>query len=151
MELTYYTDYALRVLLYAGAQGERRVPMREIARAYGISQDHLRKVVHRLARHGYLQTTQGRSGGLRLGCAPGAIRVGDVVRLMEDSLELIHCDRGPCPLCGHCSLKRALNGARDQFIQHLDGVTLEELLADPGTAQQLRRLSQDDPLPTSNG
>ncbi|MBK1735727.1 hypothetical protein CKO15_10630 [Halorhodospira abdelmalekii] len=140
MELTYHTDYALRVLIYAGAQSERRVTMREIAQAYNISQEHLRKVVHRLARHGYLQTTQGRSGGLQLAREPTTIRVGEVVRLMEESLELIHCERGPCPLCGRCSLKRALNSARDQFLNHLDGITLEELLADPATAEQLRRL-----------
>ncbi len=151
MELTYYTDYALRVLLYAGAQGERRVTMREIAAAYGISQEHLRKVVHRLARHGYLHTTQGRAGGMQLAREPGAIRIGEVVRLMEDSLELIHCERGPCPLCGHCSLKRVLNGARDQFIAYLDGFTLEQLLADPVTAQQLRRLPLDEKPTTSAG
>ncbi|MBK5944532.1 RrF2 family transcriptional regulator [Halorhodospira halophila] len=151
MELTYYTDYALRVLLYAGAQGARRVTMREIAGAYGISQEHLRKVVHRLSRHGYLHTTQGRSGGLQLAREPAEIRVGEVVRLMEDSLELIHCDRGPCPLCGHCSLKRVLNGARDQFIEYLDGFTLEQLLADPGTAQQLRRLPLNETPATFAG
>jgi len=126
------------------------VTMREVAQAYGISQEHLRKVVHRLARHGYLETTQGRSGGLRLGRAPASIRIGDVVRLMEDSLELIHCDRGPCPLCGHCSLKRVLNGARDRFLAYLDEFTLEQLLADPQTAQQLERLPRAGSAPAAS-
>lgn len=140
MELTYYTDFALRVLLYAGSQDGRRVSISEVAQAYGISQDHLRKVVHRLAQHGYLETTQGRNGGLRLSCAASSIRLGDVVRLMEESLELIDCNRGPCPLCGNCELKRALNGALGEFMGYLDGVTLEQLLADPGTKHQLQHL-----------
>ncbi|MFP4129665.1 MAG: RrF2 family transcriptional regulator [Halorhodospira sp.] len=142
MELTYYTDFALRVLLYTAGYPERRVTMREIAGAYGISQEHLRKVVHRLARHGYLQTAQGRTGGMRLARPAAEIRVGEVVELMEDSLELIHCGREPCPLCGACSLKRALDAARDAFLDHLNQVTLAQLLEDPSTAEQVRRLAR---------
>ncbi len=142
MELTYYTDFALRVLLYTAGYPERRVAMREVAGAYGISQEHLRKVVHRLARHGYLQTAQGRSGGMQLARPATEIRVGEIVELMEDSLELIHCGREPCPLCGTCSLKRALDDARDSFLDHLNRITLAELLEDPATADRVRSLAR---------
>ena len=142
MELTYYTDYALRVLLYAAAHRDRRVTMREVAGAYRISQEHLRKVVHRLARHGYLETVQGRAGGLRLGRPAEEIRVGEIVALMEDSLDLIHCAREPCPLCGACALKDALDEARDRFLERLDQTTLADIAADSRTAQQLLRLSE---------
>ncbi len=141
MELTYYTDFALRVLLYAAGHAERRVTLREIAAAYGISQEHLRKVVHRLARHGYLETVQGRAGGLRLARASEAVRVGEVVRLMEEGLEVIDCSRGPCPLCGACSLKAALDDARDRFLERLDQVTLAQLLESPATAERIRALA----------
>ncbi|MFP4648695.1 MAG: RrF2 family transcriptional regulator [Halorhodospira sp.] len=141
MELTYYTDFALRVLLYAAGHPERRVTMREIAGAYGISQEHLRKVVHRLARHGYLRTVQGRAGGMQLAQPATQIRVGEIIQLMEDSLELIDCDREPCPLSGACSLKRALDEARALFLKHLDQITLAQLLEDPATARQIRNLA----------
>lgn len=85
MQLTYFTDLSLRVLRYLAQKpaGYPRVPMREIAHFYRVSHEHLRKVVHRLAAEGYLATTQGRHGGLRLGRPSSRINVGDVVEAME--------------------------------------------------------------------
>lgn len=66
MRLTRYTDYAMRVLLYLGARQDRLCSIAEIAGAYGISQNHLMKVVSDLAGAGYLVSVRGRSGGVRL-------------------------------------------------------------------------------------
>lgn len=142
MELTHLTDYALRVLMYAGTQDERRVTMREIATAYDISLEHLRKVVHQLAAHGYLETFRGRGGGLRLAQPAGNIRLGAVVAVVERSMEIVDCDRQPCPLRGCCALKDALDDARDAFMQRLDAYTLADLLADRRTRHQIGRLEQ---------
>ena len=69
MRLTRYTDYALRVLTYLGAQPDRVCSIAEIARAYGISQNHLMKVAHDLGKAGYVEGVRGR-GGIRLGKPP---------------------------------------------------------------------------------
>jgi len=140
MELTYLTDYGLRVLMYAGVNPDRRIPMREVARAYDISLEHLRKVVHRLACHGYLETTRGRGGGLRLACPPQEIRIGDVVTLMEHSLDIVHCERQPCPLSGCCALKWALDDARGAFLERLNDYTLASLLGTHCTVHRIRAL-----------
>ncbi|WP_420797843.1 Rrf2 family transcriptional regulator [Halorhodospira halochloris] len=79
MQLTYYTDYALRLLLYAAAHHERRITMREVATAYGISLEHLRKIVHQLAQNGYLITSQGRNGGA------GGLRYMTRLRMAEET------------------------------------------------------------------
>ncbi|MFO7857383.1 MAG: Rrf2 family transcriptional regulator [Ectothiorhodospiraceae bacterium] len=142
MQLTFHTDYGLRVLMFAGAHGDRRVTMREIASAYSISLEHLRKVVHRLAQTGFLVTTKGRAGGLRLACEPESIRVGDVVMAMEDSLDVMDCSRQPCPLCGGCSLKTVFESARQAFIDHLNAYTLADLLRNTSTFNELQRLGQ---------
>ncbi|SEO48734.1 RrF2 family transcriptional regulator [Aquisalimonas asiatica] len=142
MELTYHTDYGLRVLMYAGAHRDRRVTMREIAQSYDISLEHLRKVVHRLAQHGYLITTKGRAGGLTLGAPPETMRIGDIVLAMEESMAIIDCNRQPCPLCGGCSLKAVLESARTAFIEQLNTFTLEDVLGDTTTFGQLQRLTQ---------
>lgn len=137
MELTQHTDYGLRVLMYAAVHSERRVTMREVASVYGISMEYLRKVVHRLARSGLLETTQGRAGGLTLGQPAETIRIGDVVELLEESTVIVNCDRQPCPLRGACALKRSLDNARHAFLAELNRVTLAEFAADQPTANRL--------------
>lgn len=141
MELTYHTDYALRVLMYAGASDGRRVTLSEIASAYDISKEHLRKVVHRLAREGLLSTVKGRSGGLVLGRDPETIRVGEVVRIMEPSMCIVDCTRQPCRLNGHCSLKSVFDRAREAFIRELDKATLADLLMQERTVKRIRGLA----------
>lgn len=140
MQLTSLTDYGLRVLMYAGVHADRRVTLREIASAYGISLEHLRKVVHQLAQAGYLQTTRGRTGGMMLACPPGEIRIGDVVLALEHELEIIDCTRQPCPLCDACSLKGVLDDARGAFVGRLNRYTLADLLGHRVTWQRIRDL-----------
>ena len=101
MKLTLFTDYSIRVLLYLGARPERLCSIGEVAQAYGVSQNHLMKVVNRLAREGYVESARGRSGGIRLGRAPAEINLGALVRATEDGFELVDC--GGCvvaPACG---------------------------------------------------
>lgn len=66
MRLTIFTDYSLRVLMYVGAQDDSTVTVEEIAARYGISRNHLTKVVRRLGQLGYLSTARGRGGGMTL-------------------------------------------------------------------------------------
>lgn len=149
MELTHLTDYALRVLMYAGVHDQRRVTMREISMAYGISLEHLRKVVHQLASLDYIETSRGRGGGLWLAQAPDRIGLGAVVNAFERSMDIVDCDQQPCALHGDCALKWAFEDARDAFMQRLDAYTLEDLIANPVTRDRLHRLEQPvrGPLP----
>ena len=81
MQLTLYTDYSLRVLLYLGLNPPRMATITEIADSYQISRNHLVKVVHNLATQGFVHTTRGRGGGLTLARAPTDINIGDVVKI----------------------------------------------------------------------
>jgi Rrf2 family nitric oxide-sensitive transcriptional repressor len=83
MRLTLYTDYALRTLMYLGLAEPRQASISEVARAYGISENHLIKVVHHLGRLGIVKTSRGRGGGVRLAHSPAQITIGRVVRLTE--------------------------------------------------------------------
>jgi Rrf2 family nitric oxide-sensitive transcriptional repressor len=130
MRLTTYTDYALRVLLYLGARPERLASIGEISRAYGVSQNHLMKVVNDLARAGYVASVRGRSGGIRLGRAPEAINVGEVVRHTEDGFDLVDC--GACVIAPVCGLTGVLSDAVGAFLAVLDGHTLADLMAARG-------------------
>ena len=129
MRLTRYTDYALRTLIYLGLNEPRQSSIGEIARAYGISENHLTKVVHQLGRLGLVRTIRGRGGGLRLALDPAEIVVGAVVRRTEEDLALVECfSGGACAITPSCRLRRALGEALAAFLAVLDGYTLADLL-----------------------
>jgi Rrf2 family transcriptional regulator, nitric oxide-sensitive transcriptional repressor len=137
MQLTRLTDYGLRVLLFVGKQHDRVCTMREIAGYYHISLEHLRKVVHKLAILGYLNTSQGRNGGIVLGRPAAAIRIGDVVVALEEDLSIVDCHALGCVLQPGCSLKSALDRGRVAFVATLNEVTLADLLGDEAMHHQL--------------
>ncbi|MBK6471437.1 MAG: Rrf2 family transcriptional regulator [Betaproteobacteria bacterium] len=133
MQLTKWTDYSLRVLMYCAAQTERGTPVTitEIGQAHGISRSHLTKVVMSLAALGYLETTRGRGGGLRLMAPASEIRIGEVVRRTETDFTLLECfdaALNTCGLAGRCRLESVLHQAMARFLEVLDGVTLADLM-----------------------
>jgi Rrf2 family transcriptional regulator, nitric oxide-sensitive transcriptional repressor len=130
MELSRFTDYSLRTLLFAGLHPDRILTVPEVANAYGISENHLVKVTHKLGKLGYLETRRGRSGGFRLSREPEAINLGEVVRATE-SLALVEClgsDGGRCPIVRACILKRVIAEARDAFLETFDRYTLQDMI-----------------------
>jgi Rrf2 family nitric oxide-sensitive transcriptional repressor len=130
VKLTQYTDYSLRVLMYLGFSGGAPATIGEIAGQYGISRNHIVKVVHQLGLLGYIQTIRGKGGGLRLAREPAKIGIGDVVRDME-SLDIVEC-HGPnnrCILSPYCVLSGALKDATAEFLKSLDRLTLADLIA----------------------
>lgn len=136
MQLTIYTDYSLRVLLYLGLHPEKRVTISEIADAYGVSRNHLVKVVHNLALEGWIHTIRGKSGGMQLAFPPEQINVGAVVRKTEPHMNLLECfdkEINTCPIISTCALKRALYQARKAFMDVLDQYTIADVLGQPQT------------------
>ncbi len=126
MRLTLYTDYALRVLIYLAARPEARSSIAEIAKAYGISQNHLMKVVNELARAGFVASMRGRSGGVSLARPAAEINVGAVVRRTEDGFELVDC--GQCAISPACGLTGVLAEAVTAFLRVLDSYSLADLV-----------------------
>ena len=129
MRLTNFSDYALRMLMYAASAGDRLITIEETARVYGLSKAHLNKVANTLTRAGYLKAVRGRSGGLMLGRDPEAIRVGDVIRLTEPDFALVECfaTGNQCVLTGSCKLTGVLNEAAASFHATLDRYTLADI------------------------
>lgn len=130
MKLTRFTDYSLRVLMYLGLKDDERVTIREISDAYGISRNHLMKVVSLLTRMGYLDARRGPGGGISLAKDPREIIIADVVRDMEDDLNLVECfcEGGHCVISPFCELKGALTKALSAYLETLEEYTLLDLL-----------------------
>ena len=129
--MTMHTDYALRVLLYLAHFPDRRIGTREISTAYGISKNHLVRVVQTLAENGFVHATVGRSGGVELRRTPKDICLGDVVRATEASFRLVECHdavNNTCPIVPVCGLKGMLDTALAAFLAELDKQTLASLV-----------------------
>lgn len=140
MQLTRFTDYALRVLMFVGRHDDRVCTMREIALHHRISLEHLRKVIHKLAKLGYLSSSRGRGGGIVLGRDAAKIRLGDVIMATEEDMSIVDCEALECILQPGCSLKTALNRARRAFIVTLNEITLGELLANSRMKRQFKHV-----------
>jgi len=131
MTLTRFSDYALRVLMFAAVRGDQPFSVSEVARTYELSKNHLAKVVNRLVRTGHLNARRGRGGGVWLGRDPKTIRLGKLVRLTENESPLVECFNAKsnrCRLTPACRLKGALGQALDAFYKCLDEQTLADLV-----------------------
>lgn len=148
MRVSTYSDYALRVLMQAALRRPARITVDEVAQAFGISRHHLVKVVHDLGQHGYLATWRGIGGGFTLALPPEKIRVGDIVRLGEESETVIDCkDRlgRRCQIFPACRLKGVLDEAAAAFFAVLDSYTLRDLLGQASTLAKLLQIGIQRP------
>src|SRR5690606_12767830 len=131
MQLSLYSDYALRTLMALATSGDT-LSVEEIARRYGVSRNHLAKVAQRLQAEGFVETFRGRGGGMKLARDPQDIVVGDVVRRFENFDGFVACfaGGGGCTVDGPCGLKPALKAALNAFLAELDKYRLSELVRD---------------------
>lgn len=130
MRLTNFSDYALRLLLYAAAVENRLFTIEEAAEAYDISRHHLTKVAMILARAGFLTAVRGRAGGLALAKEPSKINLGEVLRVTEPDFDVVEClaQDGHCHISRVCGLPAIANEATSAFLRTFDRYTLEDVL-----------------------
>jgi Rrf2 family nitric oxide-sensitive transcriptional repressor len=131
MKHTTHADFALRVLLYLRVAPQRRGSVGDIALAHRVSRHHMDKVVQHLANAGLVETTRGRGGGVELVRDPASIRVGDVMRAMENDFAVVEC-LGParfCRVAGVCGARSVFARALDAYFAVLDETTLEDIAA----------------------
>ena len=135
MQLSKFTDYSLRVLIYTAAKNPEKVSITELAEAYNISRNHLVKVVNQLARMGYLDTARGRGGGILLGQPAGDIVIGDVIEAVEPGFDMAECFRleeNHCRLTPVCRLRGIMDDAKTAFLRELSRYTLADIVQEPG-------------------
>lgn len=128
MQLTSFTDYGLRALIYMASLPEGRMTsISAVTDVYGVSRNHMVKIVNQLSRAGYVATMRGKNGGIRLGKPANDIVIGDVVRELEP-LTLVNCSSVFCHITPACRLKQALADAVQRFLEELDNYTLADLV-----------------------
>lgn len=150
MHLSTFTDYSLRVLIYAAARSPQQVSLTELAEAYGISRNHLIQVVRRLGHLGFLENTRGRGGGIRIGKDPASVLISDIVALTEPGFVMAECFQkkqgaNRCRLTPVCVLRGVLADATQAFLDTLGQYTLADIVAN--RPQVLAVLGGEDPSP----
>lgn len=147
MQITRYTDYALRVLMYLALSPNRQATIPEIADFFNISRNHLVKVVHQLGSKGFVITTRGKGGGLTLQRPPEMIHIGEVVRAMENHFNWVECFdpvQQHCRLLPACGLKQLIARAGNAYLQVLDAATLADVLLGSTTVIQPHKVSLEN-------
>ncbi len=142
MKLSLFSDYSLRTLMYAALRDEL-FPLDDVSTAYAISRHHLAKIVHHLAKQGYLETQRGHAGGIRLARPAQDIRIGTLIRETEAQSVLVECfdsATNTCPINGSCRLKGLLAEALVAFYASLDRYSLHDLVSGPRRAELHRTL-----------
>ncbi len=131
MQISSFSDYTLRILMYLAVSGDRLITAREIADTYDISFDHVAKAAQLLTRENFVTAVRGRNGGMRLAQDPSEVSIGAVLRLTEAGSGLVECMRaGPthCILAPVCGLAPILSDANEAFFASLDDRTLADAL-----------------------
>ena len=140
MKLTTFSDYTLRVLMYLATERVRLATIPEIAAAYGISENHLMKVVHQLARAKVIESVRGKGGGIRLMRDPAEIRLGQIVRASEGNSAIVEClssDPCACKIVPACRLAAILVRAFESLYSTLDEYSLADLVKNPNQLKVL--------------
>lgn len=129
MQLTFFTDYGLRTLMYVAACSKNSTSVKEIAEHYDISRNHLVKVVHRLSQLGYIETTKGKGGGIKIAKNTEKLRLGDLIKELEPNMNMVECfdaKTNTCRITGSCQLKHYLFEATQNFIDTMNKYTLAD-------------------------
>jgi len=150
MQLTLYTDYSLRVLLYLGQHPGERVTITRISEYFDISRNHLVKVVHNLGKIGLIHTMRGKSGGILLAEDPKNINLATVIQRIEPHMNLLECfddESNTCPITTACGLKHVLYKAKSGFLDVLEGYTLADILPESKVISMVQTSSTDRIIP----
>ncbi|MFT6182219.1 MAG: Rrf2 family nitric oxide-sensitive transcriptional repressor [Akkermansiaceae bacterium] len=134
MKLNANTDFLYRTLIYVALHPGRLITAREIAEAYGLSQNHIAKVCQDLIRHAFLSSRQGRGGGVQLAREADTILLGELLYLGETKPKVINCETGiggACRIAPACRLKGIFAQAQQAFLDVMNSHTLAEVIAQP--------------------
>lgn len=133
MRFSTFSDYSLRVLMYLTGTRDRLATISEISRAYGISENHLMKVVHQLGKAGYIETVRGKGGGMRLAQEPQDILVGEVFRRTENDCQLVDCmsPHSTCRIRGSCRAKNVMGEALAAMFAVMNRYSIADMVDRP--------------------
>lgn len=146
MQLTSFTDYALRTLIYLGLQpNDQLVSVKQICEHFNMPRNHVIKVTQQLSQLNYIKSTRGRQGGIKLALPAAEINIGQVVRDFEKRLVPIDCESSDCPVSSRCRVKALMRRAQRAFLKELDNFVIQDMLEEPEELIALLKIGTDEP------
>ena len=132
MKLSSRGHYGLRAMAYLAQKGSHQpVPLRQIAKSEHIPEAFLEQIFIDLRKAGLVKSVRGAKGGYKLADPPENIIVGNIVRVLEGSFNIIDCledeDGNCCNKTEDCSTKIVWEKVRDSMANVLDGINLADL------------------------
>ena len=134
MQLTLFSDYSLRLLMYLGLKPKQIIPIGEISEAFGVSRHYMLKVMNELVQLGYIEAVRGRGGGVYLAKRPADVKLGKLIRRTEPEGGVLDCidnKHADCPIVPACRLRKVFTEAQHEFYRVLDQYTLADLIERP--------------------
>src|SRR5471032_950681 len=101
----------------------------QVTEVYGVSRNHMVKIINQLSRAGLVTAVRGKNGGIKLGKPAETIRIGDVVRELEP-LTLLNRAGDFCHITPACRLKQVLHTAVEHVLDELYEYTLGDMVRD---------------------
>jgi Rrf2 family iron-responsive transcriptional regulator len=150
MKLTRQSSYAIRALIYCAVNAPELSRVADIAKAHGISELFLFKLIKPLVENGLLQTVRGRHGGIKLGRPAEDITLLDTIRLTEENFAMAECFEGgdvSCPLVDSCDVNAALREALGAFFEVLESKTIADLAGKRRSLRERLGLKYEDMEP----
>lgn len=149
MQMTMYTDYSLRVLMYLAERPNKHTTVNDVVQFYEVSHNHMMKVVQNLSVCGYVNTTRGRKGGISLAKKPQNINIGAVIKRTEKTMDIVECfdpQSNDCVIRSTCKLQGILRNAKSSFMAVLNDFTVADLLIDANVTQFVFQKNGTQPM-----
>lgn len=131
MYLSKFSDYSFRILIYLGNHPDELFTVDELSTILGLSTHHIKKIIYKLAKNGYIASSKGRNGGIKLGMNPKDINLGQLLEITEDNLNIVEClslENNSCSITKACKLKPIIGEALNSFMLKLSQYTLKDIL-----------------------
>lgn len=130
MRLTSFTDYGLRMLMRMASAPDRAFSTADLSAEFGLSRNHLSKIIQHLSRAGIVTTQRGSGGGATLAKPAADLRLGSLIAILEQDQPIVECfgpGQNDCTIEGVCGLKARLRAAEYAFLANLDRSTLADI------------------------
>jgi len=148
MKLTTKGRYAVTAMLdLAVHQQNEIVALADIAGRQGISLSYLEQLFARLRRNGLVASVRGPGGGYSLALPPSAISVARIVVAINENIDATRCGgEENCQGEERCLTHHLWTELSRRIYQFLDGITLADLVTQPGVQEVVLRQAKRIPL-----